>query len=65
MPSSKSKTSEDNEGGGGICERLCRKQACAIQFCLQRSGYQERKCAAVIQQYHDCCETAKRSQQQQ
>ncbi|KAF1334290.1 Transmembrane protein, partial [Globisporangium splendens] len=64
MPSSGSKTSKDGEGGG-ICERLCRKQACAIQFCLQRSGYQEHKCAAIIQQYHDCCEAAKRSQQQQ
>lgn len=48
-----------------VCERLCKKQACAIQFCLQRSGYQERKCADAIARYFDCCEAAKRSQQQQ
>ncbi|UIZ29569.1 hypothetical protein KXD40_002996 [Peronospora effusa] len=45
---------EDKE----LCERVCKKQACAIQFCLQRHDYQESKCAAVIKQYYNCCAAA-------
>ncbi|KAF4127990.1 Mature-T-Cell Proliferation I type [Phytophthora infestans] len=46
-----------------LCERVCKKQACAIQFCLQRRGYQESKCADVIKRYYDCCATAKEAEQ--
>uniref|UniRef100_M4B4Z9 Cx9C motif-containing protein 4, mitochondrial n=1 Tax=Hyaloperonospora arabidopsidis (strain Emoy2) TaxID=559515 RepID=M4B4Z9_HYAAE len=45
-----------------LCERVCKKQACAIQFCLQRHGYQESKCAAVIKQYYDCCAAATKAE---
>lgn len=41
-----------------LCERMCKKQACAIQFCLQRRNYQENKCAEVIKRYYDCCTAA-------
>ncbi|GAB9467576.1 Transmembrane protein [Globisporangium polare] len=57
-------TTTDATAADGICEQLCKKQACAIQFCLQRSDYQERRCAETIKRYYDCCEAAKRSQQQ-
>lgn len=48
-----------------VCETQCKKAACAIQFCLQQRNYQESRCAAVIARYYDCCEAAKRVQQQQ
>lgn len=37
------------------CEAPCKRQACAIQFCLQQRGYQESRCSAVIERYYDCC----------
>lgn len=49
----------------GVCERVCKKQACAIQFCLQQRSYQEHRCADVIKRYYDCCDAAKRALQQQ
>ncbi|RLN82926.1 hypothetical protein BBJ28_00000876 [Nothophytophthora sp. Chile5] len=47
-----------------LCERVCKKQACAIQFCLQRRNYQESKCADVIKRYYDCCAAATRADQE-
>ncbi|KAE8994074.1 hypothetical protein PF011_g16875 [Phytophthora fragariae] len=46
-----------------LCERVCKKQVCAIQFCLQRRNYQESKCADVIKRYYDCCATATEAMQ--
>lgn len=46
-----------------LCERVCKKQACAIQFCLQRRNYQESKCAEVIKRYYDCCAAATEAMQ--
>lgn len=46
-----------------LCERVCKKQACAIQFCLQRRNYQESKCADVIKRYYDCCSAATEAEQ--
>lgn len=43
------------------CEAPCKKQACAIQFCLQRRGYQESRCADVIRRYYDCCRSVTRA----
>lgn len=43
------------------CEQPCKKQACAIQFCLQRRNYQESKCVDVIQRYYDCCRVVTQS----
>ncbi|DAZ94662.1 TPA: hypothetical protein N0F65_000942 [Lagenidium giganteum] len=48
-----------------ICQRYCQKEACAIQFCLQRSNYQEKRCAHVIAQYKNCCDRAVQAEQQQ
>ncbi|PSN61860.1 DUF1903-domain-containing protein, partial [Corynespora cassiicola Philippines] len=33
----------------------CHPRACAIQNCLQRSGYQEAKCRKEIDALYDCC----------
>ncbi|CAI5737308.1 unnamed protein product [Hyaloperonospora brassicae] len=46
-----------------LCERMCKKQACAIQVCLRRREYQESKCAAVIKRYYDCCAAATKAEQ--
>lgn len=43
------------------CEAPCKKQACAIQFCLQRRNYQESRCADVIQRYYECCRSVTRA----
>jgi hypothetical protein len=43
------------------CEAACKKQACAIQFCLQRRNYQESRCADVIRGYYDCCRSVTRA----
>lgn len=33
----------------------CQKQACAIQYCLQKNKYQEAACLREIQALKDCC----------
>lgn len=33
----------------------CQKQACAIQYCLQRNSYQESKCQVELLALKDCC----------
>ncbi|KAK7566375.1 hypothetical protein IWX92DRAFT_82039 [Phyllosticta citricarpa] len=33
----------------------CHSRACAIQDCLQRSGYQEDKCQKQIDALYECC----------
>ena len=38
-----------------VCQIHCKKQACAIQWCLSRNNYQEPKCTFVINQYESCC----------
>lgn len=36
----------------------CKKEACAIQWCLSRHNYQEKKCAHAISQWKQCCAKA-------
>ncbi|XP_069978194.1 cx9C motif-containing protein 4 isoform X1 [Penaeus vannamei] len=33
----------------------CQKQACAIQYCLQKNKYQESACQAEIEALRNCC----------
>lgn len=33
----------------------CQKQACDIQYCLQKNNYQEAKCTREVQALVDCC----------
>ncbi len=42
-----------------IYELKCKKQACAIQWCLSRKNYQEKKCQAELDAYKNCCAKAK------
>ncbi|KAF1786675.1 Mature-T-Cell Proliferation I type [Phytophthora cactorum] len=63
MPWTLSENLLDAEFDKELCERVCKKQACAIQFCLQRRNYQESKCAEVIKRYYDCCAAAKEAEQ--
>lgn len=34
----------------------CKKEACAIQNCLKRHGYDESKCSDLIDQLYACCQ---------
>ncbi|KAJ9063920.1 Cx9C motif-containing protein 4, mitochondrial [Entomophthora muscae] len=33
----------------------CQKEACSIQSCLQKNGYQESKCFRELQRLKECC----------
>jgi hypothetical protein len=37
-------------------QKLCAKQACAIQWCLAKRDHKEHLCKAVIDEWQDCCE---------
>jgi hypothetical protein len=32
----------------------CRQQACAVQYCLNRFHYQEKKCTAFVEEWKRC-----------
>jgi len=34
--------------------RPCQKEACAIQFCLQREKYDQDRCQSYIEAYEQC-----------
>lgn len=36
-------------------QRLCAKQACAIQWCLAKRDHKEHLCRAVIDEWESCC----------
>jgi hypothetical protein len=38
----------------------CRKQACAIQFCLNRFNHQEKKCKAYVEEWKQCRDKARK-----
>lgn len=46
------------EDGRSAAERECGAQACAIQYCLQRHGYQPKPCEPVVAEYRRCVEAA-------
>ncbi|RCK67206.1 Cx9C motif-containing protein 4, mitochondrial [Candida viswanathii] len=35
----------------------CKAQACAIQNCLQKNGYNEAKCSKYIDELYECCKS--------
>ena len=37
-------------------QKLCAKQACAIQWCLAKRDHKEHLCHGVIGEWNDCCE---------
>ena len=37
-------------------QKLCAKQACAIQWCLARRNHSEVACKAFIEDWENCCE---------
>eukprot|EP00804_Cyclotella_cryptica_P000882 CCRYP_001121-RA/>CCRYP_001121-RA protein AED:0.08 eAED:-0.10 QI:0/-1/0/1/-1/0/1/0/76 len=37
-------------------QKLCAKQACAIQWCLAKRDHKEHLCKAVIDEWKECCE---------
>lgn len=39
----------------GNCDDTCKPQACAIQDCLKKHGYDESKCSAQIDRLYACC----------
>ncbi|KAI9284972.1 hypothetical protein BC943DRAFT_325129 [Umbelopsis sp. AD052] len=36
--------------------QACMKEACAIQSCLEKNQYQEKRCQDVIDKLRACCE---------
>ncbi|VVT56129.1 uncharacterized protein SAPINGB_P004840 [Magnusiomyces paraingens] len=44
-------------------KQACHSEACAIQNCLQRRGYDESKCTVYIDQLYACCASFYRQQQ--
>lgn len=44
---------------GQLCETICKKYACAIQYCLERNQYQERRCWKEIGNWALCCDRIK------
>ncbi len=37
-------------------QKLCAKQACAIQWCLAKRDHKEELCQNVIEEWQTCCE---------
>jgi hypothetical protein len=42
-------------------QKMCSKQACAIQYCLARHDYQERYCKAFVDEWRKCRDRARRA----
>jgi hypothetical protein len=59
LPSMNKATPVDRDAAS-LCDRVCRKAACDIQYCLQRFNYQEAKCRREIDAWAACCDAAKR-----
>jgi len=39
-----------------LCEKYCKRQACAIQFCLAKHRFQQQRCDPVIDDFENCCD---------
>ena len=42
-------------------QKLCAKQACAIQWCLAKRNHKEHLCQHVIDEWKLCCEKVRRN----
>ena len=49
----------DRHRVGQLCETICKKYACAIQYCLERHQYQEGRCWKEIGNWDMCCDWIK------
>jgi uncharacterized membrane protein YgcG len=47
------------------CAQKCKKFACNIQYCLARNDHMEKRCAAVIAAWRDCCTRVTEQQREQ
>ncbi|AAS53209.1 AFL165Wp [Eremothecium gossypii ATCC 10895] len=45
----------DNRRRSAEGQPPCKAQACAIQACLKRTGYEEGRCAAAVEALYTCC----------
>jgi hypothetical protein len=50
---------EERHRLGKLCESACKKYACAIQYCLERHHYQEKRCWREVGDWNSCCERIK------
>ena len=42
-----------------ICQEKCQRYACAIQDCLSKNSYQEKRCKGAVARWKKCCEEAR------
>ena len=42
-------------------QTLCAKQACAIQYCLNRFNHQEQYCKSFVKEYNKCREKVRKA----
>ncbi|EQC39204.1 hypothetical protein SDRG_03409 [Saprolegnia diclina VS20] len=42
-----------------LFQASCQKKACAIQWCLARNDYQEKRCKLELDAYKACCAQVK------
>ena len=45
--------------GAPVEQTACKKEACAIQWCLARRNHQEKYCLDYIAAWKECCERAR------
>lgn len=50
-----------DEVGLSIAQRKCKPLACAIQACLKRKQYNEKRCAFEIDSWRRCVEAASKA----
>jgi hypothetical protein len=61
MTKTKRRNDEEDDGPPPPEQKLCSKQACAIQYCLNRYDHQEKKCKAFIDDWNKCRDRARQA----
>lgn len=56
----KKKTQSKNKENLSYEENVCHSYACAIQSCLKRMNYDEKKCGEEIEKWKECLERVRR-----
>ena len=51
---------EQPDAGADVCQRMCKKEACAIQACLARWDYDQKRCQVVVTAWDRCCDAARK-----
>ncbi|OQR84081.1 hypothetical protein ACHHYP_13948 [Achlya hypogyna] len=52
-------TGRDGVNWDALFQQACQKKACAIQWCLARHNYQEKRCQHELREYQACCQRVK------